>query len=74
MKKANIFATLAEVASHIIIILGLNLMVLLVIDVFFNRAMNFLGNKFFKFGSMALIVCAIYLAVVHLYSAYGRKK
>lgn len=62
MNKKKLLNSIRSVCSHTMIILGLNLMVLLVLDVFFNQAMNFLGNLFFKLGSMLFIVCGLVLA------------
>ncbi|MBE6760087.1 MAG: hypothetical protein E7554_08370 [Ruminococcaceae bacterium] len=65
--SADLLGVAVTAASHIMIVLGLNLMVLLIIDTFFNQAMNFLGNYFFKLGSMLFIVCGIFLALVSLF-------
>ncbi len=67
MKKRSIADILATAAAHLMIILGINLMTLLVIDTFFNSAMNFLGNNFFKYSSMIFIVCGFFLAGVCIY-------
>ena len=61
--KKSISSIVAVVVSHLTVILGLDLLVLLVIDVFFNHAMNFLGSNFFRYGCMLFALCGIYLAV-----------
>jgi len=62
MNLHKFFEFAATIAAHVMIILGLNLMVLLVIDVFFNQAMNFLGNNFFKYSCMIFILCGFFLS------------
>jgi len=68
VKKSG-FHLFTSIVADIAIIIGLNLMVLLIIDVFFNQAMNFLGNNFFKYSSMLSIACGIYLAVNYLWNS-----
>ena len=70
-KSSKLLGIAVSTASHIMIVLGLNLLVLLVIDTFFNHAMNFLGNYFFKLGSMLFIVCGFFLALVSLRREYS---
>ncbi len=68
MNLHKFFQFAAKIAAHIMIILGLNLMTLLVIDVFFNQAMNFLGNNFFKYSTMIFILCGLFLSGVTIAS------
>lgn len=65
-KKKNLLSVFTAAVSHVMIILGLNLSVLLVIDVFFNSAMNFLGSDFFRYSCLVFVLCGLYLAVMNL--------
>ena len=71
-KKRTFASVFTAVTSHIMIIIGLDLMVLLVIDLFFNHAMNFLDTDFFRYGCIIFILCGLMLAVRSIFS--GSKK
>lgn len=74
-RKNGLLDIVFVAAAHVAIIMGLNLLVLLVIDLFFNQAMNFLGNRFFKYGCMLVIFCGMILAAETIFRVRnkGRK-
>lgn len=72
MKKKSFSVIALNVFAHLSVILGLDLLVLLVIDTFFNHAMNFLATDFFRYGCILFILSGMSLAGLILYNQRER--